>query len=53
MIFGPDFDPCTMGQKIRANCLRCLRPTLCAAMQVAEDVVVEHYVLVLSFKQKN
>lgn len=45
--FGPNYHPCLIGQKIKATCLKWLRPTECTSKEVAESVCVEHYVALL------
>lgn len=51
--FRPDYHSLLTGQKIRANCLRWLWLVVQMTSQMAELIMVEHYISVLPFKPKN
>lgn len=51
--FGPDLHPRLVDQQIRAAGLRWLCPEAQTKERIVESALVEHYVAILPFKQKN
>lgn len=51
--FSPDYHPCFVAQKVRAEGLWWLHLVVQTAMQVAETILIECYVAILPFKPKN
>ncbi|XP_042329940.1 uncharacterized protein LOC121934032 [Sceloporus undulatus] len=51
--WAPGLHPRTLGQKVKANALRWLKPAVRSATEVAEQIMIEQYVMALPSSARN